>query len=82
MLLANKNVLNYKMRKKFKITINKYTIHKVDQIEYLGVILDRNQNWNFHAEYLVTKLSSAAGIMYKIHKFIPMDARLLVYNAR
>ena len=45
------------------------------------MILDRNQNWNFHAEYLVTKLSSAAGIMYKIRKFMPMDARLLVYNA-
>ena len=81
MLFANKNVLNSKMRKKFKITINKYTIHEVEQIEYLGVILDRNQNWNFHAEYLVTKLSSAAGVMYKIRKFMPMDARLLVYNA-
>ena len=81
MLFANKNVLTNKMRKKFKITIGKYTIHEVDQIEYLGVILDRNQNWNHHAEYLVTKLSSAAGAMYRIRNFLPMDARLLVYNA-
>ena len=80
MLFANKNVLSAKLRKKFKITIGKYTIHEVDQIKYLGVILDRNQNWNHHVEYLVTKLSSAAGIMYRIRNSLPMDARLLVYN--
>ena len=44
MLFANRNVLSSKMRKKFKITIGKYTIHEVDQIKYLGVILDQNQN--------------------------------------
>ena len=81
MLFANKNVLSAKTRKKFKITINKYTVHEVEQIKYLGIILDRNQNWNYHAEYLVTKLSSAAGAMYRIRNSLPLDARLLVYNS-
>ena len=80
MLFANKNVLSKKMRKKFRITIGKYTIHEVEQIKYLGVILDQNLNWGNHVEYLITKLSRAAGIMYKIRKYLPMKARLLVYN--
>ena len=81
MLFANKNVLSRKMRKKFKVTIGKYTIHEIDRIEYLGIILDNNQNWNYHAEFLVTKLSSAAGAMYRIRNSMPLEARLLVYNA-
>ena len=69
------------MRKKFKVTIGKYTIHEIDRIEYSGIILDDNQNWNYHAEFLVTKLSSAAGAMYRIRNSITLEARLLVYNA-
>ena len=80
MLFANINVISQKARKKFKITIGNYTIHEVDQIKYLGVILDRNLNWHAHVDYLVTKLSSAAGIMYKVRNYLPIDARLLVYE--
>ena len=81
MLFANKNKITTKARKKFRITIGKYTIHEVDQIKYLGVIIDRNLNWNHHADYLMTKLSSAAGAMYKIRKFLPLKARKLIYNS-
>ena len=80
MLFANKNVLTLKERKKFRITIGKYTIHEVEQIKYLGVILDRNLNWNHHAEYLLTKLSKVAGILFKIRKYLPLEARVLIYK--
>ena len=42
--------------------------------------MDRNLNWNHHAEYLMTKLSSAAGAMYKTRKFLSIKARKLIYN--
>ena len=81
MLLGSNRAFSSKIRKKFKITIGNYTIHEVDQIKYLGVILDRNLNWSNHAEYLITKLSRAAGAIFKIRNYLPFKARLLVYNS-
>ena len=40
MLISNINTLSAKDRKRFKITIGKYTIHEVEKTEYLGVVLD------------------------------------------
>ena len=70
-----------KERKKFRITIGKYTIHEIDQIKYLGTIFDNKLNWNYHIDYLKTKLSQAAGAMYKIRKYISIDTRLVLYNS-
>ena len=80
MLVANKHKLVEKQRKKFKVTIGKYTIHEVDQIKYLGVILDNNLSWNHHIDYLTTKLSQVAGILYKVRDNISMQSRLMIYN--
>jgi len=65
MLVGNKHKLTEKQRKKFKLTIGKYTLHEVDEIKYLGVILDNNLSWNHHIDYLVTKLAQVAGILFK-----------------
>ena len=81
MLFGSNNKLTEKSRKKFRITINKYTIQEVDQFKYLGVIIDRKLNWNRHADYLMTKLSSAAGALYKTRNFLPLKARKLIYNS-
>ena len=81
MIIANKNVITPKERKKFRITIGKYTIHEIDQIKYLGTIFDNKLNWNYHIDYLKTKLSQAAGAMYKIRKYISIDTRLVLYNS-
>ena len=81
MLISNTNVLTAKDRKKFKLTIRKYTLHEVEYIKYLGVILDNKLNWNHHIGYLVTKLSQVAGMLYKVRDRLPMKSRILVYNS-
>ena len=81
MLISNTNVLTVKDRKKFKLTIRKYTLHEVDHIKYLGVILDNKLNWNQHIAYLVTKLSQVAGMLYKVRDKLPMKSRIMVYNS-
>ena len=43
--------------------------------------MDSKLNWNHHAEYLLTKLSRAAGAMFKVRNYLPMKARLLIYNS-
>ena len=81
MLFSNINVLTRKDRKKFKLTIRKYTIHEVDQFKYLGVILDNKLSWNPHINYLVTKLSQVAGILYKVRSLLPLKSRIMIYNS-
>ncbi len=80
MLIANKHKLTEKQRKKFKVSIGKYTLHEVEKIKYLGVILDNKLSWNHHIDYLTTKLSQVAGILYKVRNHISMKSRLTIYN--
>ena len=42
MLIGNKNTITPTDRKKFKLSIGKYTLHEVEQFKYLGVILDQS----------------------------------------
>ena len=67
--------------KKFKININKYSIKQVSEMEYLGVILDTKLNWHSHIQYVCTKLSKAAGIIYKVRKRVPQKVLLLLYHS-
>ena len=65
---------------KFKININKYSIKQVSEMKYLGVILDNKMNWHTHIQYVCTKLSKAAGIIYKVRKKVPHKVLLLLYH--
>ena len=67
--------------KKFKININKYSIKQVSEMEYLGVILDNKLNWHSHIQYVCTKLSKAAGIIFKVRKKVPQRVLLLLYHS-
>ena len=44
------------------------------------VIIDNNLTWNDHIDYLVTKLSQVAGLLYKVRDHITMKSRIMVYN--
>ena len=45
------------------------------------MMIDNNLSWNYHIDYLTTKLAQVAGIMYKIRKNFSMESRLLIYNS-
>ena len=80
MIIANKNKLTEKEKKKFRLTIGKYTLHEVDKMKYLGVVIDNCLNWSHHIEYLITKLSQVAGILYKVRYHITLKSRKMIYN--
>ena len=43
--------------------------------------MDNKLNWHDHIEYLITKLSQAAGVIYKLRKLVPHRAKMLIYNS-
>ena len=50
-------------------------------MKYLGVILDCKLNWHNHIQQVTTKLSKAAGIIYKIRNEVPKNILLLLYHS-
>ena len=80
MLFSKKRTKKSK-EKKFKININKYSIKRVTEMKYLGVILDDKLNWHRHIQFLCSKLSKAAGIIYKVRKKVPKKVLLLLYHS-
>ena len=80
MILTNK-AYSDRYKNKFRLNINKNNICQVDEFKYLGVIMDNKLTWKKHIEYLQTKLSTASGIIYKTRTYMPLNARMLVYNS-
>ena len=80
-MLFNKKKLKTNAIKKFKLNINKVNIEQVDNIKYLGVILDSKLNWHHQILYLCTKLSKVAGVIYKLRNQLPKRTLILIYNS-
>jgi hypothetical protein len=72
---------NKKVSSHTKLTINGETLSRTDKEKYLGLILDQNLTWNAHLLFLKSKLSSLTDSLYNMARYIPMKARLLIYNA-
>ena len=55
-------------------------IKQCDNVKYLGVYLDDKLNWDRHIGYLITKLSSAFAIFYKLRNFFPINILTVYYS--
>ena len=60
----------------------KHEIEQVEQIKYLGVIIDNKLRWSLHIEYLKNKLRKAAFALYNLSVFTKSkDILIKVYHA-
>ena len=62
------------------IVLNDECINFVNHARFLGVIIDNKINFKNHINFVTTKLSKHAGILYKIRNDLTMSARLTYYN--
>jgi hypothetical protein len=46
-------------------------IQATDSIKFLGVIIDEKLSFQYHVNYISTKLSKSVGILYKLVSFLP-----------
>jgi hypothetical protein len=53
----------------------------VNEIRYLGVILDYKLKWNAHIDYISKKLSGVSAKIYYLNKNIPPDSLYLIYKS-
>ena len=60
-------------KNQIELKIGKNSLQKVNQVKYLGVILDDKLSWEAHISSLSTKLSRVTGIMYKLRHYAPFN---------
>jgi hypothetical protein len=64
-----------------KILINNNEIHPSDQMKSLGIIIDKNLNWNGHTDLIISKVKSGLGALRRAKPFVSKDTLKQIYNA-
>ena len=64
-----------------KISINNIEINRLEQTEYLGLILDQNLKWKPHIDFIVGKISPLIGVLYRLRGLMPVSACRNIYHA-
>jgi hypothetical protein len=63
------------------LKVSNVVIERKTETRFLGVILDDKLKWNSHITHLKTKMSRYIGILYKIKRYLPFQARLQIYHS-
>lgn len=63
------------------IILNDCAIERVNNIKFLGVILNDNLKWDKQVNTLANKLSRCTGILNRLKHFLPSNIMLKIYNA-
>ena len=56
-------------------------IEQVDSKKILGVTIGKHLSFDVHVKELCKKLSQGTAVLRKIRRFIPIEQRILYYNA-
>ena len=64
-----------------ELYLNGDSVSRVNDITFLGVIIDENMSWRPHTEYISTKVSKTIGILLRARQMIYGHTLQLLYNA-
>lgn len=62
-----------------KIMITNEQIERVDEIKFLGVMLDNSLNWNAHINYICTKITKCCYVLRRLSNYINKAALIKIY---
>lgn len=63
-----------------RIKINGEQIEKVNQIKYLGFIIDQELDFDPHCQYIKKKMAKKIGFLFRLSNKVSMFARLTIYK--
>ena len=78
------NFIVFKPRQKrvnldFSVTINNNPLKRVNEVVFLGVVIDEHVNWKPHIANVASKISRAVGIMFKSRFFLSKSSLCTLY---
>ena len=62
-------------------TVNGSYIKKVEEIKFLGVVIDNGLSWQSHICYIRSKIAKSLGVLSRAKKFFNKKALLNLYHA-
>jgi hypothetical protein len=71
----------HKSRESIQFEIFNKRVNIVENIKFLGVILDNKLTWNAQATSVSLKLSQYCGILFRIRRLLSKDTLICIYNS-
>ena len=63
------------------VVISGSTLTEIDEIKYLGVIIDNKLTWIPHIIHVKNKVSKGIGIMFKAKKLLKKNTLINLYHS-
>ena len=63
------------------INIDSHTLNKSDNVNFLGIHIDKYLHWKTHIDYVNNKVSKCIGILHKLKYYLPLVALRTLYNS-
>ena len=63
------------------IMIDSLPLEQKDNVEFLGITIDRHLTWNQHIRNISLSISKGIGIMYRVKDILLDHSLLMIYNA-
>ena len=64
-----------------RIHISSEPVKHMSVAKYPGMYIDSNLKWDDHINNMIPKMSAKIGIQRSLHKIVPVDALIHLYNA-
>ncbi len=63
------------------IKMNDIVIEKVQNFNFLGIMVNEHLDWKVHGDHISNKISKSVGIINRLKHFIPLNVKLMLYNS-
>ena len=70
---------NRKIDTQVKLTIQDIEIERVNEVKFLGVIIDNKLSWKSHIANIKTKISKTIAILYKLKPLVNKNSLYILY---
>ena len=62
------------------LKVNNNNIERVNEFNFLGVILHSHMTWNKHINHISMKIAGSIGILYRLRNVYPESVLVTIYN--
>ena len=64
-----------------QLNIENTPIDRVSDFNFLGLTINEHLNWKSHIDKLANKISKTMGVLNKLKHYVPLNARMIIYNS-
>ena len=63
------------------IQIDNNVFECVENFNFLGLIINKQLNWNDHIDHIVLKISHIIGVLTRLKNHVPLNILIMLYNS-